>query len=71
MPLKTYEEAVEMVKEYANNLSVSVMTKEVHNGTFALIGYFLGNVYGVTGKKIIGDFVIEKHGITYKLINKE
>lgn len=65
---KTYEEALEMVKDYASSMSGILREHNVRNGTFALIGHFIGGIYNVSDEKIIEDFQIEKNGITYKLI---
>lgn len=68
MATKSYEEALEMVKDFANGMSGIMRAHNVANGTFALIGHFIGGIYGVSDEKIIEDFQIEKCGITYKLI---
>lgn len=71
MAIKTYEESLQMVKDYADSMNGLLRTHAINNGQFALIGHFISNIYGVSEEQIINDFVIEKNGIEYKLITED
>lgn len=66
--MKTYEQALQEIKEYAMSMNGITRSQVIMNGTFAIIGHFIGSIYGVSDDKIIEDFRIEKNGIIYKLI---
>lgn len=71
MTVKTYKEAVKMVQDYASSMNSLIRTYTINNGTFALIGHFIGQVYDMSDEQIIKDFVIEVNGITYPLIKED
>lgn len=69
--VKTYEETLELVREYVLGLNFLIRNKQINEGFFCLLGHFIGSIYGVDDDKIIEDFVVEENGFKYKLINLE
>ena len=69
--IKTYEEALKLVKDFSVTTNKDLRRiASCDKGSFALLGFFISKVYGVTGEQILKDFRIKKDdGRSYSLIS--